>query len=833
MWRISGLRKMKGLFPGKRLSANSLAEPPHLTSPYAAPDAMVAEPAKKLWAGFSRHAHRDLDALIHSARTREDRVFAAWELAKFHAAGAQWDQALHYLRIIGSLQKDFLCSREGGLLYIEALTSCGKAKEAEHRARRKLDKGRIGPDYYCALSNIMAARAARQRRIDESHRTRLALLNRLYKDNDLAEVGLADGYLGFAFGNLTAADAPLPAVHRAEKVSVLLTVHNAEQVLPVAVSSILSQTWRNVELIIVDDASTDGSWEVIGHLAREDSRVVAVRNTTDVGQYQSRNRALSLATGDFISVHDSNGWSHPQMLETQVQAMLSEPGMKLALPGTARVSLDMKYLLSLGEFGPGYVDASSRSSLMRMSDLQYLGKWDGVAANADEEFVQHAKAILGDQSVREVSPKAPISLRLNLSEGETDLRSITSGVRREYSRQAAFWRRSILLPARDAGEAVSVERVSIKQPFPVPPSLVPRQWIRNHHYDLVIISDLALLGGTRRCNEGYISAATSLGMKVGLLHWARYDLKLKDDIAKEYRLLSYGQNVDILTAEDHVSADLVLIHHPPIMKYLPDEIPVIRTKRVAILVNQLPGRSGESGHPYYQRNDVEADCVRLFGMAPVWIPISPLVRRVLAEAGFAPLAKEDWIPPLGGIVTVDRSAPSHRVRRRSHPVIGRHSRDHWTKWPEVESDLRGAYCADSKLPVRFLGGARYARKVLTTWPKNWQDFAFDSVTVSDFLGDLDFLVHFTHSAYVEEFGRNVMEAMAAGMPAVVPRHFREVFGDAVCYAEPERVEELISALWDSKDAYLKQVDKGFRFVREFASRERIERRLEEATQGDI
>ncbi|HXK39292.1 MAG TPA: glycosyltransferase, partial [Candidatus Paceibacterota bacterium] len=98
---------------------------------------------------------------------------------------------------------------------------------------------------------------------------------------------------------------------------------------------------------------------------------------------------------------------------------------------------------------------------------------------------------------------------------------------------------------------------------------------------------------------------------------------------------------------------------------------------------------------------------------------------------------------------------------------------------------------------------------------------------------LDFFVHFPHSAYVEEFGRNIMEAMAAGVPVVAPWRFREVFGDAACYAEPEEVEDLICNLWNARSAYAEQVDKGFHFVREFASNERVERRLEKAIHGII
>lgn len=366
---------------------------------------------------------------------------------------------------------------------------------------------------------------------------------------------------------------------------------------------------------------------------------------------------------------------------------------------------------------------------------------------------------------------------------------------------------------------------------PDPGPAAPARGAGREHYDLVVVSDLTLLGGTRRCNEGYLAAAARLGMRAGLFHWPRYDLRLKDDIAKEYRALSEAGNVDILAPTDRLSADLLLIHHPPILKYVPDTLPSIDAKSLAILVNQLPRRCGEDG-AYYDRGEVEAFCSATFGMPAVWIPISPVVRRVLTEEGFAPLANEDWIPPLGNIVPAG-ARPRVHARPQCHPVVGRHSRDHWTKWPEAETDLRRAYCADSPWPVRFLGGASAARRVLTRWPANWTELPFDSMAVGDFLDELDFFVHFTHSAYVEEFGRNVMEAMAAGKPVVVPPRFREVFGDAASYAEPEQVEDVIRALWDAESARTAQVEKGLRFVAERAGGERVERRLEAAVRGTL
>lgn len=827
-------RKLRELLVGKRSPDHTFSKYSQKPASDVGPDNTVAEFGKKLWAGFSQHARIDLDNLVHHTGADAEKVLAAWELAKFYAAQTQWERALRYLDIIRKIDRTFLRRKEPGLLYIDALTTCGLPKVAERHAQRKIDEGEFDADYHCALSNVIAARAVPNGMAD-THLIRLALLNRIYKDSNVADLDLIDPLRGFSFGNLAIAEKCLSELRHSQTISVLMTVFNAEQHVSTSISSILCQTWRNVELIIVDDASTDASWEVINSLARREPRLVCVRNPTKTGTYQARNRALSLATGEYITVHDSEHWAHPQMLQTQVEAMLSDPEIKLSFSSTASVSSDMKYVLRLGPNCTEYVCRDNQSYVINTMDLQHLDKWDGVDAHADEEFIQRARSVWKNNTFLDARPNVPMSLGLKRAwaPDRRDVRSIASGTHREYAKQAEFWRKNVLVPARDAGQRVPIERSGTKQPFPIPGTLAPRGWPKHRHYNFVIITDLTLLGGTRRCNEGYIAAALNIGMNVGLLHWARYDLKLSDDIAKEYRNLSYGENVDILTADELVNADLVVIHHPPIMKYLPDEVPRIHTKGLAVLVNQLPSRPLDNDDPYYDLSDVDANCLKLFGMTPVWIPISPLVRRVLSEAGCARLAKEDWIPPLGEIVVVDSNARTTKSHRNRTPVVGRHSRDHWTKWPGAEKDLRSAYCADSRLSVRLLGGARSARQVLSSWPENWEEFAFDSMPVMDFLNDLDFFVHYTHSGYIEEFGRNIMEAMAAGVPVIVPPCFQEVFGDAACYAEPQRVEALINKLWDTKSAYVEQVDKGFHFVEQYASNERVERRLKEAILGIV
>ncbi|MFN3614857.1 MAG: glycosyltransferase [Rubrimonas sp.] len=71
--------------------------------------------------------------------------------------------------------------------------------------------------------------------------------------------------------------------------------------------------------------------------------------------------------------------------------------------------------------------------------------------------------------------------------------------------------------------------------------------------------------------------------------------------------------------------------------------------------------------------------------------------------------------------------------------------------------------------------------------------------VETFLADLDVFVYFHHPAWVEGFGRTIAEAMAAGIPVILPPHFRATFADAAIYAEPHEVRDRIDELWADED----------------------------------
>ena len=792
----------------------------------------VKDLVTKLWGGFSDAAYADLKRLLKEPTVAtSSRVLAAWHLARREAAGQNWDRCLSHLIAISKLDKTFFRAKRTRLLLIEAYAKNGNPEKAINYAERALEKESDG-NYHCGIVNALLTKGGMPGGLSANlGRNRLAGLNRIYETAGLARLSLIDPARGLEFGNLMV-EAPSPAQIDGPKISILVPVYNASGFVETAIGSLFAQSWSNIEIVAVDDASTDDSWEKLQRLAAQNARLRIFRNEANLGAYPTRNRALECATGDLVTVHDSDDWSHPQMLAVQAKALLRAPDVKGTFSAMARVSPDMEFMLRPERDNLEYVHRSYPSLMMRRADLALLDRWDAVLANADDELVQRARAAWGDTALLDVLPTTPLSFFLrhghSLTEQKgTHLKSLTFGIRHEYAKQAAFWRTAV-----NAGKlaiGASMARTDPKTPFPIPNGLAPKNWRRNPVYDLVIISDLTLLGGTRRCNEGYIAAATTLGLRVGLFNWPRYDLVLSD-IAAEYRRLSYQPNVDILVPEDVVTCGAILIHHPPILKYPIDAIPKITTDRIAILVNQLPMQLRSNPPHYYFPEEVAALCQRLFGRDPYWIPISPLVRRSLKEIGYRRLSETDWFPPLGRVMSEDAASARPDVGTKRQIVIGRHARDHWTKWPGTEAALRGAYCADTDIAVKLMGGVAFPKKRLRRLPDNWQTIDFDRVAVSRFLSEIDFFLHFVNDDYIEEFGRNVMEAMAHGIPAVLPHPFRETFGDGAVYCAPEEVADVVRRLWSDPATYRAQAARGRKYILRTSDQRVVERRLADFVQ---
>lgn len=126
-------------------------------------------------------------------------------------------------------------------------------------------------------------------------------------------------------------------------VSVIMPVYNADAWLRRAIDSVLVQSHIELELIAVDDGSSDRSLDMLDAYAADDARVHVVRQPSNGGVAAARNAGIATARGDYISFLDADDWWHPAKLERQLTTM-RDTGALISYASYWRVAEDGRVL---------------------------------------------------------------------------------------------------------------------------------------------------------------------------------------------------------------------------------------------------------------------------------------------------------------------------------------------------------------------------------------------------------------------------------------------------------------------------------------------------------
>lgn len=108
-----------------------------------------------------------------------------------------------------------------------------------------------------------------------------------------------------------------------EKLSVIIPTRNRCEYLKRAVNSILNQTWENIEIIIIDDASTDKTAQYLTELITNNTYIKFISNDKAIGGSRSRNLGINMATGYYIAFLDDDDTWHPQKAFKQISLLTS------------------------------------------------------------------------------------------------------------------------------------------------------------------------------------------------------------------------------------------------------------------------------------------------------------------------------------------------------------------------------------------------------------------------------------------------------------------------------------------------------------------------------
>ena len=271
----------------------------------------------------------------------------------------------------------------------------GRIKEAMLVLLGVLKDTNVNNDAYLALANIALLQGNRE--VWTTH------VSTYFEKQGLsaADFAVPDDTGLFGFGQ-----APSDKRDDHPKVTIVMTSFNATDTLGAAIASIQNQTCANFELIIVDDCSGDGTRALIRKAAAADPRVSFIFNDVNMGTYCSKNKGVLMATGEYVTFHDSDDWMHPQRLERHLDAM--SDGLQATISSWVHMRSDG---FTVTRKGGGYLHRNPASTFIRKAVFDEIGLFDSVRTGADTEMLWRIKNHYGLTSVKELADTLALGLQ--------------------------------------------------------------------------------------------------------------------------------------------------------------------------------------------------------------------------------------------------------------------------------------------------------------------------------------------------------------------------------------------------------------------------------------
>ncbi len=672
----------------------------------------------------------------------------------------------------------------------------GRPDMAVHLAERFL------PPNLAYTSSILRANAAVTAKDEQEW---LLQVNNYLSHSDVSPIALSG--TGTFFDRLDS--APKKHVDDGPLISVLMPAFNAEKTIRMAVRSLLQQSWRKLELLIVDDCSKDQTWSILQELEATDSRVRIFRNQVNVGPYLSKNVAVSQARGKWITGHDADDWAHPERLERQFEFCMGNK-LPACMSGMLRISEDGTFV-RLNSIKGMVHDGACRSGLISlMVNARYfhdvLGYWDNVRTSGDSEILRRIQHLNGaDVEQLPVVTMFCYDNPEGLTNHSTLGYSESGGIsphRQAY--RSSFTEAHKLLNKTNSRYSINPS----ERPFAAPDvmvnskidelNLLEAYRVQGVEFgcdltvDVAIVTNLRFPGGNASSTLDEIGFFVGQGLKVALIH-CPVDADLGREVSTRYD--PWMHLVVNWTKISKLTAKVVICRHPIITTSVAFAkiSSNIHAQNCFIVKNNSSLRS--DGSSAYDIGEMLRSAQAINSPNLVFCPISPVMRAEL-ERFRSPssekmvLSATDWSPTFD--LSLYKQIP--KTQMLAPYRIGRHGRDGAEKWFEDATILRQIFPANRDFRIEILGGAKNGIAILGGRPGNWTVHPFGSLEPHDYLRTLDAFVYFPSTGLVEAFGRTIVEAMLAGVPAILPQSFVETFGDLPIYCKPTEVERIVRRL---------------------------------------
>ncbi len=636
----------------------------------------------------------------------------------------------------------------------------------------------------------------------------LNALNALYTRLNMASVRLAN-----------TADLPLMdrlrsntrRITKGPKVSILMPTFCPGPGIRTAVRSVLDQTWQDFELIIIDDASPVRYQHVLAELENIDPRIRIIRLSENGGAYVARNAGLAEATGEYVTTHDDDDWSHPEKIECQATELLNDSELIGTTSAHIRATPSLEFRRM--NIHAKYMQMNYSSLMFRRNIVDVIGDWDSVNRGGDSELITRIIENFGSDKLKRLLDKP-------LSFSRVWTGSLTSGeMSRGYfanSRLLYRWAfRQWHWDSKKMGKQ-AIHFSGETRPYPVPTTFESGH--RNADlgvFDVIYVTDFFRQAKFVPSVLKEITALAERGLRVGYMHLHSPQTQRYAGIPQELFQLQLNGDVTQVSHDDVADTRLLIVYDAAIGMFLDELQSTVTSDRAIVIHHEVPTLAGGEKR----------------SAAVMTQALSNLNSCFASDFEVVGTTKTDQ-QRLRGQVPSNRLLPDHliwnlQVSRKpgsilppSHTaVIGFHTYGTQYRWPANENLFRAIYVSDN-FETRLYGNLAPAQRKFSAESLDKIELIhFEQQSEAEFLRSIDIWVYHPHHRLQDQIWMPVLDAMNAGRVVVLPKRLESLYGSAAVYADVDELDETIVQLTLDQDRYIYHATQGQDFVKEFFSAE--------------
>lgn len=535
------------------------------------PDVSILD--QKLWGGFSQSARLELEAIQQDSGSAQVEINrSARALARWHFTARDYKRTLDSIETMRGL--DTVSERERGLVKAYCLDQLGQPDDALTILRQSLIIFPDNSNLCLSMANFQGGFCAGGKgRRDESG---LDWVNKIYSEAGLTPLSFDASAKSVGPASLTVGHAGKPSHGNWDDplVSVIVTVGPQHDGFDITVPNLLGQTWRNLEILIVDYSCNKDLKQVISALAETDSRVKIVPADLLRLNYEALNLGLRHALGCYVTTFCADEFAHPEKIAKQLHE-LQRPGCQAVLTCQALLSKDMRFIAGWHpEFS--FIPVQTSSLMLSTDTLKELGGWDAVETDPDPFLLWRLKKTVGSASVHVACNRVPLSISI-----AAPSRQLPTHLSFPYGRQRDLHKKAVRMMQRQVEQDESIDLVG----EPCERVLAPPKMQSEVHstFDMVFTGDFADGSIGLSVLMGQLAQMDLEGRTIGIFNWPDYRSPWKITLGEDLAELLEADLVMQISAGEKTTAKVLVLCNPYVVRYPVDGLPEFMPERVEVL----------------------------------------------------------------------------------------------------------------------------------------------------------------------------------------------------------------------------------------------------------